>query len=130
MRFLAPLIWILGFSAFGQTTNLTVKVMNNTPNPVVGFRIPDAETNELTIVNKTNLVMASANQQVHALVGCQNVMDVSWLAATNKVYHVLIRTNLADNWTYTRIRVVGSGSVYHFFDFLDAPRRFYALSIE
>jgi len=128
MRFLAPLICILGFSALAQT-NLTIKLLN-TANPVVGFRVPDQETNELTIASNTNLLVKSANQQVQTLVGCKNVMDVSWLAATNKIYHVLIRTNVSDSWTYTRIRIVGAGSKYHFYDFLDAPQRFYALSIE
>jgi len=128
MKLFAALIFMLGFSALAQT-NLTIKLLN-TANPVVGFRVPDQETNELTIASNTNLLVKSANQQVQTLVGCKNVMDVSWLAATNKIYHVLIRTNVSDSWTYTRIRIVGTGSKYHFYDFLDAPQRFYALSIE
>jgi hypothetical protein len=128
MKLVVALVWMVGFSAFAQT-NPTVRILNP-PNPVVGFRVPDQETNDLTIAKGTNLVLKSASQQFQTIVGCQNIIDVSWLAATNKVYHVLIRTNLTDSWTYSRIRVVGSGSVFHFYDFPDAPRRLYTLSIE
>jgi hypothetical protein len=128
MKLVVALVGMSVLSAVGQT-NLTVRVLNP-PNPVVGFRVPAQETNDLTIVKSTNLVVKSAGQQFQTLVGCQNIIEVSWLAATNKVYRVLIRTNLTDSWTYSRIRVVGSGNVFHFYDFPDAPRRLYALSIE
>jgi len=128
MKYLVTLLGMLVLPVLGQT-NLTVR-LQNPGKPVVGFRVPDKETSDLTIVNSTNVLLKSANQKFQTLVGCQNMIDVSWFAATNKVYHVLIRTNLSDPWTYSRVRVVGAGSVYHFYDFSDAPRRLYALSIE
>lgn len=91
--------------------------------PLAGFRVPSGETNELVFTGQYAFTMSAAGMKIESPVGCTNVTDFWWLTELNKTYKVMVLTN--NQWEYTRIKVIGDGKEFHFYDFSDFANKFY-----
>ena len=91
--------------------------------PMVGYRVPSSETNELVLTSQTSIQLPASGMNFETPVGCTNVTDFWWQTEVNKTYHLMVLGN--GQWQYTKIKIIGDGKEFHYYDFSNFSNKFF-----